>query len=180
MSLPAVLIRISTGEILNHAPYPRSDMGPIIGLDPDLKWLLKYEPFEEPTYDSRIFILGRVEEITEIAHPDYSHLDQYKITFSTIKRDDGDIEHSIMNAERDANDQLLPFTDFNKIMILSLGVITRFAKGQTLTQPEIDMMNKILSIAVKVWQNDEVLKAKILQLSNGEEPEIDAGWEKLV
>lgn len=178
--LPAVLLRISTGEILKHDVYPREDMGPIVGLDPDLKWLLKYTPFDEPVYDSRIFILNRIEEITVLPHPDYTHLDQYKITFTTTKRSDEEIEASILNAERDANDKLLPFSDFNKIMILSVGVIVRYAKGQTLTQPEINMMNKLLDIAVKVWKNDDELKAKILQLSNGEEPQIDMGWENIV
>ena len=107
MSLPAVLIRISTGEIIKHDLYPREDMELVVGLDPDLKWLLKYTPFTQPDYDSRIYKLIRTEEITEIAHPDYPHLDQYKITFGTEKRPDEDIILAIENAETEANEQLV-------------------------------------------------------------------------
>ena len=41
MSLPSVLIRISTGEVIKHSNYPVADMSEAQGLDSDFKWLIK-------------------------------------------------------------------------------------------------------------------------------------------
>ena len=56
-------------------------MLPIEGLDPNLEWLVKYEPFVRPDYDSRIFILRQVEEVTTEPHPVYPDLklEQYDL-----------------------------------------------------------------------------------------------------
>lgn len=180
MSLPAVLIRKSTGEILKRSLYPREDMGTIDGLDPDLEWLLVYIPFNVPDYDPRVFILNTTEEITTTPHPDYSNLNQFLITYTTIKRDIVDIEYSLKNAENIANEGIVSQTDFNKLVLLALGVIIRYSKGQTLTQKEIDMMNKILSIAVKVWKNDDNFQLLLNDYTLGNEPNIDAGWENIL
>jgi len=178
MSVPAVLIRTSNGEIIKHDVYPREDMALVEGLDPDLKWLVKFTPFVKPDYDSRIFILRQVEEVTTIAHPDYEHLNQYKITFETEKRQDADIETSIANAEQDANQQMLPATRQLKLMALGLGVLFRALDGLELSSKEKVIKDEIVTKATKLWKNDNNLRNKITQLAQGEEPEIDAGWEK--
>jgi len=112
MGTPAVLIRKSTGEIIKHADYPRVDMQPIIGLDPDLEWLIVNTPYVEPDYDSRLFVLQRTEAITAIPHPQYPLLNQYQISFSTDKREKPEIIASIDNAETDALNSLTG----NKVM----------------------------------------------------------------
>lgn len=178
MSLPAVLIRISSGEIIKHANYPNADMSAVQGLDTDLKWLLKYTPFVQPDYDSRLFILTTTEEVTEIAHPDYSNLDQYKITYGTTKRENTEIEEYIANAESFANESMLPYDKRLKLMALAIGVLIRKTNGITLGNKEKAIEDKMIALAVRIWKNDQQLKDKISQLANGEEPELDAGWEK--
>lgn len=180
MSVPAVLIKKSTGEILKRSLYPREDMQPIDGLDPDLEWLIVYQPYEIPDYDSRIYILTTTEEVTTTPHPLYPLLNQFLVTYVTTKRELTDIEWAIKNAENIANENIVSQTDFNKIVLLALGVIVRYAKGQTLTQKEIDMMNKILSVAVKVWKNDDNFKLILADFTAGNEPDIDAGWENVL
>jgi hypothetical protein len=178
MSLPSVLIKKSTGEIIKHANYPRADMGVIEGLDPDLEWLLKYEPFIRPEYDSRIYILRQVEEVTATPHPQYAHLNQYKITHETEKRPSVDIEKEIQNAEQDANLTIIPHTKQLKLLALGVGVLFRALDGLTLTPKETAIKAAIIDKAVKLWKNDSNLRLKITQLTQGLEPNIDAGWEK--
>jgi hypothetical protein len=68
--MKAVLIRISTQTVIKKALYPRVDMGEVIGLKPDLKWLLVYNP-PAPSYNASTHRLGVTHEITEVNHPDY-------------------------------------------------------------------------------------------------------------
>jgi len=179
MSVPAVLIRLSTGEVIKHAPYPKNEITPVEGLDPDLKWLIKYIPFAQPEYDSRIFKLITTEEITEVAHPLYPELDQYLITYGTEKRVNDEIEEYIANSETFANESLLPYDKRVKLLTLAIGVLIRKSNGITLTAKEVAIETQMIDLAVKVWKNDQALKDKILQLTNGEEPNIDEGWESV-
>lgn len=177
MGTPSVLIRKSTGEIIKHADYPRIDMEPISGLDPDLEWLVKYQPYEAPDYDSRIYILRTTESITTEPHPDYPHLNQYQITFSTVKRDAPEIITAIENAENDANSQVFPYIRQLKVLALGIGVLFRRVEGMTLTAKETAIKNKCMTIAMNVWKNHDAAKAKIDQVNAGLEPEIDAAWK---
>jgi len=177
MGTPAVLIRKSTGEIIKHADYPREDMQLVVGLDPDLEWLVKYTPFVRPDYDSRIYILNQIEEVTTDPHPDYNHLNQYKITFETEKRPSEDIQLSIENAENEANERICG-DKFKKWVTLSLTAIINNLDGITPKPIEKVVMDGTRAKGVKIWKNDETLRNKIQQLAAGEEPEIDSGWQR--
>lgn len=179
MSIPAVLIRISTGEVIKHDTYPSNIIEPIPSLDPDLKWLIKWIPFPQPDYDSRIFRLITTEEITEIAHPTYPLLDQYLITYGTEKRTDDEIINHVENAETNANESLLDYTQRVKLLTLGIGILIRKTDGLALTDKEITIQDKLVSIAIKIWKNDTELKAKLQQIIDGIEPEIDSGWENV-
>ena len=178
MSLPCVLIKKSTGEILKHAMYPRPDMQPVIGLDSDLEWLIKYEPSPVPVYDTRIFKLNKIESITTTPHPVYTWLNQYQITYSTTKLPTSDIEVNIIQAEVQANETLLPNTQQLKLIALSVGILFKNLNNNLLTTKEQAIKDKMISVATRIWNNDTELKAKLTELSTGLEPNIDAGWEK--
>ncbi len=45
MTVPATLIRIATGEVLIRGLLPVAPTEPVPGLDPELQWLIDYEPF---------------------------------------------------------------------------------------------------------------------------------------
>ena len=90
------------GGKLKDAPWPNSDMSPVIGLEPDLEWFLKYEPFTSPDYESRIWILNVTESVTAEKHPDYPTINTYKRTYGTTKRPDKDFNLSMTNAEESA------------------------------------------------------------------------------
>ena len=180
MSLPAVLIRKSTGEILKHAPYPNVDMTPVQGLDPDLEWKLKHTPFPTPAYDSRIFELEQIEEVTEEAHPEYADLKMYKKTFKTNKRSNEDINRSIDNAEEAANRDLVSYRTDDKLFMLSIGILARINAGIQPNAKEQAILDQVMAFDVKVWKNDEEKNRKKDQVLAGLEPDIDAGWERLV
>ena len=180
MSLPSVLIRKSTGEILKQAPYPNEDMTPIQGLDPDLEWKLKHTPFASPDYDSRIFELEQIEEVTEEAHPVYPDIKIYKKTFKTNKRPDTDINRAIENAEEAANRDLVSYRTDDKLFMLSIGILTRINAGIQPNAKEQAILDKVMAFDVKVWKNDEEKNRKKDQVTAGLEPDIDSGWEKLV
>jgi len=178
MGTPSVLIRKSTGEIIKHADYPRLDMALVEGLDPDLEWLVKFTPFIQPDYDSRIYLLSTTEEVTQTPHPDYPHLNQYRITFATVKRQASEIETSILNAENEANSQVFPYMKQLKLMALGIGVLFRNVEGMTLNAKEIAIKQKMLALAVNVWKNHDIMTAKVAEVAAGTEPNIDEGWEK--
>ncbi len=181
MSLPAVLLRISTGEILAHAPWPaidgNGDPAPVPGLDPDLQWLLEYEQFPEPSPDTRYYTVQKTEEVTPDPHPTFAFANQYKITYTTPKRAVEEIEDHAYNAEQDALNNVFKPRDQIKLLALGIGVLFRSVDGLNLAPKETVIKNKCVSLALKVWNNDANVKAKIAAIAAGEEPDLDQGWE---
>ena len=177
MSKPAVLIRKSTGEILKHAPYPNVDITPVIGLDPDLEWLLKHEPFASPDYDSRIFELEIDEAITTDPHPEHPELKTYKKTFKTNKRADEDIKRQIENAEEAANRELVSYRTDDKLFMLGIGILARINAGVQPSPKEQAVLDTVMQYDVPIWKNDAEKDKKKKQVDDGLEPNIDEGWE---
>ena len=120
MSIPAILIRKSTGDILKpNGIYPNTDITPVQGLEgTDYQWLLKHTPTASPEYDSRIWMLVNVTPKLKVMvaegtldtlpyHPDYPDIKAYQLTYDTVKRSDEDIIRSIGDACESANRELL-------------------------------------------------------------------------
>ena len=190
MSLPSILIRKSTGEILKHAPYPNEDMSPVQGLDPDLQWLLIHTPFESPDYDPRIWTLvellpdlGDMADTNTLeqleAHPEYPEIKTYKKTYGTEKKSDEDINRAIENAEEAANREILTYRTTEKMLLTTAGILARVNEGVQPNAKEQEMLDSLMAFDVKIWKNDEEKKRKIAQVLEGLEPDIDSGWEKL-
>jgi len=77
----AVLITVSTQEIIKKALYPSKDIVPIPSLEVDLEWLIINE-LDTPSFDPAIEKLTRLEEITTDPHPIHTQLDQFRISFT--------------------------------------------------------------------------------------------------
>ena len=188
MSLPAVLIRKSTGDILKQANYPNIDLTPIQGLDPNLEWLLKYTPYPAPDYDSRIWVLvvqrpdlknmvqtSTLDDLPN--HPEHTNIRMYETLYTTEKRSNEEIILAIENAEESANQKLMTYRTNDKLHSLAVGILTRMNEGVTPSIEEQDILDKVKSFDVNIWKNDAEKNAKILQVNSGIEPDIDAGWE---
>jgi hypothetical protein len=182
MSVPAVLVRKSTKQIIKEDLYPRADMQPVQGLDPDYEWLVKNIPFAEPPYDSRIYIMATnfpdlnfLENFEE--HPQYEGLREYRITYSPEKRADEDIIRSIENAEKEANSLVFSEAVHKDAVVFMMNSIYKDAKGQLLTTEEQIQIDKLNSIAVDLAKNLDAKEIKIAQVEAGEVPNIDEGWK---
>ena len=98
----AVLIRISTQEVIKKANYPSKYIEPIPSLEDDLEWLIVNE-LARPVFDASIEKLERVEEITTEAHPIYTTLNQYKVFYNIIPLTQAEID--AYNLQQEDNDQ---------------------------------------------------------------------------
>lgn len=177
MSTPAVLIRISTGEVIKHANLPGDPTQPIPGLDSDLKWLIKREPFAAPDYDERYFILNRIETAMQAPHPDYPLYEEWRITYTTTKRPTPEIVDEVKNAEQDALQKVFPARDQLKLLALGIAVLFRAQDGLQLNAKETAIKNKVLNLAQKIWQNDSVARTKETAVLANSEPDLDADWQ---
>jgi hypothetical protein len=176
-ALDSVLINKSTGSIVKYCPYPRADMAAIEGLDPNYEYLVKYEPFPAPDYDSRYYLLNKVEAITTEPHPVYPHLDVFKTTYTLIKRDVTELEFHLKQA-KDLADNALCNTE-NQLSF-TLQVQASFDKvqsGLSLTPEEQSVLDRSRAIKVKLDKNQDNFNLLLVSITAGNEPNMDAGWE---
>jgi len=183
MSVPAVLVRKSTKQIIKDDVYPRADMSAIEGMDPDYEWLVKHIPYAEPAYDPRIFImvtqLPDLEGLESFAeHPSYPGIREYKITYSPEKRPNEDIIRSIENAQKEANNLIFSEAVHKDEMAFMVNAVHKDAKGQTLTTEEQDQIDKLAIVTVNLAKNADNKEIQIAQVLANQEPNIDSGWEK--
>lgn len=183
MSVPAVLIRKSTKQIIKEDIYPRADMQPVQGLDPDYEWLVKHVPFAEPPYDPRIYIMTtNLPDLAFLddfeAHPNYPDLREYKITYTPERRPNEDIVRSIENAEKEANNLVFSEAVHKDEMAFMLNSVHKDAKSLELTSAEQDQIDKLAIVTVALAKNKDNAAIKIAQVLANQVPNIDEGWEK--
>lgn len=185
MSLPAVLVRKSTKQIIKEGIYPNSDMSPVIGLDPDYEWLLKHVPYAEPDYDPRLYIMQM--ELPDLnllesfeAHPVHTEIREYRITYNPKKRESEDIIRSIENAEKEANELVFSEAVHKDAIAFMLNSVHKDAKGQILNEEEQAQIDKLAAVTVNLAKNADAKNLKIAQVEANQEPNIDEGWAKSV
>lgn len=182
--VPAVLVRKSTKEIIKHDLYPREDMQPVEGMDPDYEWLIQYIPYAEPDYDPRIYLM--VTNLPDLAfldsfsgHPQYPGLKGYTITYSPEKRPKAEIIVSIENTEKEMNNLVYSESSHKDDTVLMTSAIYKATTGATLTEQEQSYVNKLLAINLKISKNLANKNLLVGQVNSNQEPNIDLGWEKL-
>lgn len=174
MTVPATLIRISTGEVLQRGLLPVAPAEPVPGLDPDLEWLIDYEPFAAPLYDSRVYALQTTMDATATQHPTYPLYHQYLITYATVRRPVNEIKDHIVNAERN---ELMRHVDYiDKLCILGLAILFREVQGLTLNQQEQALRQRIIRNAQKIFANHQRRRQLENEAAQLRPLDIDAGW----
>ena len=192
MSLPAIFIRKSTGDILlPNGVYPNVDMSPVQGLEnSDYQWLLKHTPLESPVFDSRIWVLVNVLPKLKVMategtldtlppHPDYPDVKAYQLTYETEKRPEEDIIKSIGDACESANRELLTYRTTESMLISTAGILSRVQSGVQPSVTDQEILHRLMEFDVKIRKNEDTKQLKIQQVEQGQEPEIDEGWERL-
>ena len=173
MSYPAVLIRKSTGAVLNpNGQWPALDgngePAPVPGLDPDLEWLLKHEPYPRPEADSRYYFVQKTEAVTAEPHPDYPFANQYLTTYDTVKRAAEEIKAQARNVEASVLNEVFTPREQSLILALGVGILFRKTDNATLNPKEEAVATLCKQIALRVWNNRDVLQAK-LDLIDGDQ-----------
>lgn len=177
MSKPSVLIRKSTGEILKRGLYPRPDMAPVEGLDPDLEWAVEEET-PRPSYDPIYYHLTRSGALGG-PHTEYPWLSTWVWSYTPEKRLKEEIISRIEDIDRAEMVRELTPIERDKMLLLGLGVILRnlpAAVTNGFSAKEKVITDKLLSAAIRVFQNDDHLKALISQVNADAEPDANAGW----
>ena len=97
--MKAVLIRKSTQEVIKKGKYPNRKMNPIVGLDADLEWLLVVNK-PNPSYDPLTHkLVQKANKITDNPHPEYPHLNIYKVSTKAVEMSEQEIENYIESEE---------------------------------------------------------------------------------
>jgi len=165
-----IVYRVSTQEIIkDNAIYPVAGGGEIPGLDTDYIYLEKIEG-ARPDYDGRIFRITQTEQAN-------IEDGEWTVSYATEKRQVEEINLAIENEEQNANNQLLPNDKLLKMLLLSIGVLFRQSDSATLNKKEKAIKTRALSLATKVWKNDDSLKSKLQEIAEGKEPNPDSEWE---
>lgn len=182
--VPSVLVEKSTKSILRYAPYPRLEVTPFLEgeIDPDLEWLVIYTPYQEPDYDSRIYILVTNNPDLNfldsfLSHPNYPGVKAYQITYSTEKRAKIDIIISIDNREKEANNLIWSESIHKDKMLLMLNASAKAATGALLNNEEQLLLDDMAAIAVKISKNRDNRNLLVAQINANLVPNIDSGWE---
>ena len=165
--------------------YPSSNLNQIITFSgiPDAdkyEWLHFYEARTAPNdYDSRIWTLDYVVVgITQIKHPDYLNINQFRTEITLVKKSNAEIETSIREKEAQVNSTLLAEGEKDKMYALTNLAQQRQYEGIPLTAQELAVLKRMKEIGVKVWQNSQIAEQLITIVNTNNEPDIDfVGWQ---
>ena len=165
------ILEVDSGEIIGrNKSWPNLSGTPQEGADANYVYLLQGET-AKPDYDSRT----HTRITTEVVDAEANTITK---SYSTEKRPLEDINASVANEERNALEGVSPYDERDKLVLLGLAVLFRQIEGQTLNAKEQVIADKVVSQGTKLWKNDALLKAKIQDLADGNEPDLSEGWEK--
>ena len=169
----AILYDISTNHILSRDVEVSIQSLPV-GINPNYKYFIRYEPFIIPNYDDRYYDLSLKETQTITSHPTYLIYGQWLVEHILTKRSNSDIFISVENARKVANASLIDFD----LQAMTFAIIIKKQNNETLTDEENQILLDWVSVGNKLIQNKQNESNIKLQITNGQEPDIDAGWER--
>ncbi len=177
MEVQGILIKKSTQEIIKHCPYPALDINRVLDLDDDLEWLITVIPYAQPVYDSTYFSLITHKDITNISHPDFPHLNQYRITYTVERKSNSDVIRDVENIKLRINKNICLNDIKLETIILGLNIVFNNIKNIVVDANEQVTIDKITSISNMLIKNNRNVKIKKTKLIAGEEPNINEDWE---
>lgn len=163
------LIRISTGEIQKR-DVPE-DQRSLIDLDPDLEYLLQVST-AIPDADPRYYVISGTETVDRTVSPAV-----VRLGYATVKRQVEEITVHVENREATELARHMKATELNKLAILGLFILFRKTEGLTLTTREQQIATRIGNIGTRILQNDARARQILADITAGNEPNLDAGWQ---
>ena len=175
--VPCILYRISTDQIIDYDCELNSDYLPPSGLDPDLEYYAKYEPFPEPEYDPRGWRLIVTSVRVESSHPTWPALDKYETTYSLDRRTDEELKASVDTMQAWADEQLCPINHASNETRVKK-IYHKKIKGLPTEQWEEDLVDAVDNIASKMDDNSDNkdIMYDYIDANPTLVPDFDDGW----
>jgi hypothetical protein len=159
----------ASAVIARGQSWPRADGMEIQGLSPEIAYLLESED-AQPNYDPRLYRLERNEVLDVDANTATR-------TWTSVARA---VEERKVSAENKEMVELGKHIDLNRETIhtrLVVGAILNHIGGLQLPPKIVRFVDEYEAGAIKLWKNRDRLKALLASIENGEDPDLDAGWE---
>ena len=164
------VLNTDTGEILaRNKTWPTADGSEIVGLASNIVYLLHVTD-AQPDYDSRLYVMTSTEVVD-------APNNQLRRTYAAQKRP---TEEQLTAAENVEVEQMRRHVKLEKEAIetrLMLAAVLHHLDGLTLPPKMQAMADDYKAKGVKIWKNRDRLKAIKADITNGIEPDMDAGWE---
>jgi hypothetical protein len=148
----------------------------VIGLDPDLEYLVLREPYVSPDYDGRIYSLNTIFAASAEIDDQYPPLRKFVTTYETVRRTPADIKASIKEAEALSNSQIIDPSAMAQLMFLRDTIQRRSDSGIAITADEQVVINNYNDIGAKVWANSQNAKTLCEMADAGTLISINIGW----
>jgi hypothetical protein len=129
-------------------------------------------------YDSRIWKENvNVVGPTTTKHPVYTNINQFRTEITLTKRDAAEIITAIREKEAWANSTLVSSSEKDKLDSLVKLAQQRQLEGIQLSEDELVVIERMKQVGVKTWQNADRANVLIGIVNDGNEPDIDTGWQ---
>jgi len=164
--------------LVKAAEFPRQDGEPLEGLPENYEWLENCIPFAAPDYDPRLFVLNESIQPTNIPHPVHPNYNQYRTTYSLVRRADELIIASVRQEEASANNSLLTEAENSKLNYFATGAALTLAQNLPLSEAEQNAMTRHADVQMKMSKNAANADLIISKIIAKENIDISSGWEK--
>lgn len=150
----------------------------VLGLSPELEYLVKRTPFAAPDYDPRLVNLVITQNVGDF-DTEYPTLRQWVTEYSLQERSTEDKKISVDESENDANYKVFPTNKHLKYMSLALAIIDRKASGLTITAAQQAILDKVQAKAQRIWNNHITASAKKQAIDAANPIDLDTDWEAI-
>ena len=124
----------------------------VVGLDPDLEYLVKRIPYAIPAYDPRLTNLVISQNVGDF-DDEYPTLRKWVTEYSLSERSIAERKISVDESENDANYKVFPSRKHLKYLTLAIAIIDRKASGLTISPKQQTILDKFQAKAQKIWAN---------------------------
>lgn len=149
----------------------------VIGLDPDLEYLVKREPFVRPNYDTRLQRLVITQDVVDEVDAEYPPLRKWETTYSLIERTADEKKTSVNEAENIAASRVFPLNQQLRYLAMYAIILRREVLGLSVTPAMQQVIDKVEAKGLLIWQNYIAGKAKKAEIDLGNIVDLDADWE---
>lgn len=160
----------STGQVVaRNKMWPVADGSAVPGLDPDYVYLLQSAD-AKPDYDSRLYFLQGDESVD----PGGNSL---HLAWAAVKRP---VEERVVAAENVEAEELGKHISLEREAAetrLMVAAILNYIEGLQFPPKVQKMANEYKAKGVKLWANRDRLKAILVDIEAGGDPDLDAGWQ---